>query len=138
LKVLAAEADARWAAKPSFLDSPGQSRGPALEVKDPGVYATSTEPQIRAGVRSTIGGEPEDMAQETGTSAAESEGNESDTGKMQVPDGIRHHFIQRSGQKKSSKAGEKKGNEDPWKQDRGGPSEKWQPQAWDGNLAARR
>jgi len=29
--------------------------------------------------------------------------------------------------------------EDPWKKARGGPSEKWQPQAWDPNaLAARR
>lgn len=140
LKVLAAEADARWAAKPSFLDSPGQARGqplPATEVKDPG-DATSTEPENRTGVRSAIGGAPEDIAQKTDIPAAESQGKERHKGKMQVPDGIRHHFNERPRQERSSKTETKKEKEDPWKQAHRGPNEKWQPESWSGNLAARR
>jgi NADH dehydrogenase [ubiquinone] 1 alpha subcomplex assembly factor 2 len=132
LKVLAAEADARWAAKPSFLDSPEQERGqplPALEVKDPGGHATSTEAENRASVRSTVGGGPKDAAQRIGIAAPETEGKEEHNGKMQVPDGIRHHFVQRPVQGKSTNPEEKKAKEDPWKQARGGPSEEWQPAA---------
>jgi len=140
LKVLAAEADARWAAKPSLLDSPGQARGqplPAMEVNDPGGYATSTEPENRIGVRSAIGGAPEDVVQRTGI-PVEDEGKEGHKRKMQVPDGIRHRFNEKVRQEKSSKTGGKKEKEDPWKQSRGGPSEDWQPEPWSGNLAARR
>lgn len=38
MKYLAAEADARWAAKPSYIDAPGQARGqplPALRTEPP-------------------------------------------------------------------------------------------------------
>jgi NADH dehydrogenase [ubiquinone] 1 alpha subcomplex assembly factor 2 len=141
LKVLAAEADARWAAEPSLLDSPGQARGqplPAIEVKDPGGYTTSTQLENRTGVLSAIAGAPDDMAHKTGIPAAESEGKEGHNGKMQVPDGIRHHFHKWPTLEKSPKAAAKKGKEDPWKQARGGPSEKWRPESWSGNLAARR
>jgi len=140
LKVLAAEADARWAPKPHVLDSPGQARGqplPALEIKDHGGYAEPTELEDKVGVRSAVGG-LEDMAQRTETTTPGGIGKEARTSKMQVPNGIRHHFNERPGQEKSPKAKEKKEKEDPWKQARGGPSEDWQPQPWDGNIAARR
>jgi len=140
LKVLAAEADARWAEKPSLLDSPGQTSGqplPAMDVKDPGDYGTSTELKNRTDMRSAVAGAPEDVAQRTGRSA-ESEGREAHKGKMQVPDGIRHHFNKRPTEENSSKAETKNEKEDPWKQTRGGPSEEWQPESWSGNSAARR
>ena len=68
--------------------------------------------------------------------SASSEDKGEQENKMQVPDGIRHHFVERPGQEKRFKEGPQKDKEDPWKQARGG--EKWQPAAWDGNKAIRR
>jgi len=137
LKVLAAEADARWAAKPSFLDSPGQARGqrlPALKVKDPGGHITLTGSENRVGARNAIASEPEDTTKETDISAEFGENGEQ-KGKMQVSDGIRH-FNESPGQDKRLRAESKKDKEDPWKQSRGAGM--WQPAAWDGNIALRR
>jgi hypothetical protein len=39
LKVLSAQADARWAAKPSFLDKPGEGRGQAIPALGAGAGA---------------------------------------------------------------------------------------------------
>jgi NADH dehydrogenase [ubiquinone] 1 alpha subcomplex assembly factor 2 len=133
LKVLAAEADARWAAKPSFLDSPGQARGqpfPSLEAEDPGDNATETESENRARVKTILGGEQEAVAKRTDISASSVEKGEQE-GKMQIPDCIKHHFNEKpKEEKRPKKAG------DPWKQHHGG--ENWQPAAWDGNIAVRR
>jgi len=140
LKVLAAKADARWAAKPSVLDVPGQAKGqplPALDVKDPGNYAQSTDPQEKVGVRSAVGGGLDDKIRRTDTTIKQATQPEEEP-KMQLPDGIRHHFNKRPEQEKIRKAKEKKEREDPWKQARGGPSEEWQPKAWEGNITARR
>lgn len=123
LKILAAQADARWAAKPSFLDGPQRSQAlPAVEVKDPGGYETTV------GERGEAVGVPEG-GKESNVDGGEKQQN------MQVPDGIRHRFNERPEQEKKRLEEEKK---DPWKNARGGPSEEWQPQAWDGNLAPRR
>jgi NADH dehydrogenase [ubiquinone] 1 alpha subcomplex assembly factor 2 len=138
LKVLAAEADARWAAKPSFLDSPGQARGqplPSLEIKDPGCHAALTGLENKAGVITAIGDEQDDGNKKRSISAGSEEKGEQEN-KMQVPDGIRHRFVERPGQETRSKKGPQKDKEDSWKQARGG--EKWQPAAWDGNEAIRR
>ena len=138
LKVLAAEADARWAAKPSFLDYPGQARGqplPSLEIKDPGCRAALTGLENKAGVITAIGDEQDDGTKGRSISAGSEEKGEQQN-KMQVPDGIRHRFVERHGQETRSKEGPQKDKEDPWKQARGG--EKWQPAAWDGNEAIRR
>ena len=140
LKVLAVEADARWAAKPSFLDSPGKARGqplPAMEVKDPGGYAKATEPPEKEGVRSAVGGGLKDHVQGTDTKVEDAiDGKEK--GKMQVPDGIRHRFNERPEKTSTETKEEKKEKEDPWKRARGGPSEDWQPKPWNGNIAATR
>ncbi|KAK0101359.1 hypothetical protein ONS95_006533 [Cadophora gregata] len=112
LKILAAQADARWAAKPSFLDAPARSQPePALEVKDPGGAGD---------VASRLGEQ---------TNGAKREGESLDN--TRNPDGVRHRFNEEPEQEESKK-------EDPWKNARGGPSEEWQPQAWTGNIAARR
>ncbi|KAH8789576.1 hypothetical protein BGZ57DRAFT_850472 [Hyaloscypha finlandica] len=132
LKVLAAEADARWAAKPSFLDAPGHARGqplPALEVEDPGGNANVADSKNTVGLRSSIGGGPEDIS-----AGSREKGEQKD--KIQAADGKGHHIRERSGQENNSKVESKKEKEDPWKQARRG--EKWQPAAWDGNIAVRR
>jgi len=140
LKVWAAEADARWAAKPSFLDSPRKAKGqplPATEVRDPGGYAKATESPEKEGVRSAVGGGIEDNMQGTDTKVDDAiDGQEE--GKMQVPDGIRHHFNERPENMSTETKEEKKEKEDPWKRARGGPSEDWQPKSWNGNIAATR
>jgi len=124
LKVLAAEADARWAAKPSFLDSPGRARGQPLPATD----AEATEPPEKEGVRNA-GGLKYEIQGSNATADETIEGK--DVKKMQVPDGIRHHFNEQL----QAQPKEKTEKEDPWKQARGGPSEGWQPKAWDGNIA---
>lgn len=53
---------------------------------------------------------------------------------MQTPDGKRHPFTR--GERAYRTAKEKR--EDPWKKARGGPSEEWQPAAWDPNASAAR
>jgi NADH dehydrogenase [ubiquinone] 1 alpha subcomplex assembly factor 2 len=103
---------------------------PSLEVEDPGGNAIKTESEKRVGVKTALGGEQEVVAKRTDTSASSAEKMEQES-KMQVPDGIRHHFNARpKEEKRLQTAG------DPWKQHHGG--EKWQPAAWDGNIAVRR
>lgn len=52
MKQLAAEADAKWAAKPSMLDPPSKAQAKTgTVVKDPGGYAGQTEPTEKEGVR---------------------------------------------------------------------------------------
>ena len=58
MKFLAQQADERWAAKPSFLDTPKeiQQPKPATLPRDPGGYIGKTEPDDKESVRSAIGG----------------------------------------------------------------------------------
>lgn len=135
LKVLAARADARWASKPSFLDAPGQAQGqplPTLEAAGLRSQMDATTPGKDGQESNTKGGSAEPLQ------------NTEEPIKMQVPDGIRHHFVERpkehtSGTVKETKeTKEMKEKEDPWKQARGGPSEQWQPASWTGNAAPAR
>ncbi len=101
LKQLAAAADARWAAKPSFLDPPSmQKPAPALGVKDPGGYAGQTEPESTEGVRNAVAS-PEEVRENAA-------GREVDKGRFR---------------------GETR-EKSPFDMQKGGPSEAWQPQAW--------
>ncbi|KAE8453353.1 hypothetical protein EG329_010214 [Mollisiaceae sp. DMI_Dod_QoI] len=135
LKVLAAEADARWAAKPSFLDSPGRSQPlPALELKDPGAYTQSAHSPDERGVRSAVGGGLEDTAQDTKDTIKATAGDEVSNAESKIPEDTRKHTSRKREQAKPVA----KSAEDPWKQFRGGPSEEWQPKAWDGNMVAER
>jgi NADH dehydrogenase [ubiquinone] 1 alpha subcomplex assembly factor 2 len=130
LKILAAEADARWASKPSFLDAPGDTRQrlPATQPKDPGGYAPTTEPS-KKGVRNAVDG-IEDNAGRIDKESAVSKEEGVSPPTMQQPDGERHPFNRRAD---GTKAKNKSAKEDPWKQVRGGPSEGWQPEAWNPN-----
>lgn len=67
MKQLAAEADARWAAKPSALDPPPQSQTtPGLQPRDPAGYAPQTEREEREGVRNAVGAPEEVKASTSG------------------------------------------------------------------------
>lgn len=142
LKTLAAEADARWAAKPSFLDKPKETTQalPATQVKDPGAYAPQTESSEKEGVRSAVVGLDSKVAGKdqtmgdllddhegrtrSGAIAQASSGSTQEVGRqMQQSDPVKH----------------KKVKEDPWKKTRGGPSEGWQPEAWQpGSISPKR
>jgi NADH dehydrogenase [ubiquinone] 1 alpha subcomplex assembly factor 2 len=161
LKVLAAQADARWAAQPSFLDKPGRERGqplPALGGMQLGGGVRSTLEAKVDGMRSAVGGSlgegeglkeaesPQDAAKlEIGWNgevraqapmpAVEETPKKEEEVDMQVPHHKKHYFNERLD---GSKVKEKKYKEDPWKQARGAPSEEWQPQAWSPNVAATR
>lgn len=106
MRQLAAEADARWASVPSFLDSPDkQQPAPAIGLNDDAGYmhGNQTEPTENEGVRSATGSQSE--------VDASTEGRTADEGRFK------------------GKTKDKEAN--PWKQPpRKGPGEDWQPQAW--------
>lgn len=111
MKQLAAKADERWASVPSFLDAPNkQQPAPAIGVKDPGGYVQQTEPTQTEGVRSAVGDDSE-VQQST-------EGHAKDEGRFKGKTRERDQGL--------------------WKQQRGGPGEEWQPQAWSPGVATRR
>ena len=103
IKELAAEADARWASKQSFLDSPNvQQPVPAIGVKDPGGYAGPTGSAEKRGVRSAV--------------ESQSELAGSDVTKLKEDDEL------------SESPGEAK--KPAWKAAPSSAREEWQPKAW--------
>lgn len=127
LKLLAAEADARWAAKPSFLDAPNKQQPlPAIGVKDPGGYAPPTGPPEKEGIRNAVGGGLGDNvrgSKKTMKDLLESEEVPDISLETQPTDKHEYSTIPTS----------KPPKEDPWKKARGGPSEGWKPKAWNPN-----
>lgn len=124
LKVLAAQADARWAAKPSYLDAPGHDPGrplPSREVPDSqerpqnGVVSAIHENE---GVKTTVGRGLNDQV-------AEKNKNHRD-------------FVDDQPIKEPMKQKKAPVKDDPWKKARGGPSEEWQPKAWSPGVAPKR
>jgi NADH dehydrogenase [ubiquinone] 1 alpha subcomplex assembly factor 2 len=110
LKVLAAQADARWAARPSFLDvSANRQSLPAIQGDAKTNYRT---------------GGDEIMVHDAVPRAKRN---------IQGPDGQRYHF---SAPIVEEQAHVRERKQDPWKQARG-PSEEWQPTGWNGNLQPR-
>ncbi|KAF7862013.1 hypothetical protein EAF04_007893 [Stromatinia cepivora] len=116
LKILARQADERWNAKASFLDKPtAQQALPATQLRDGGAY-TGVEPREDGkGVVNTVVGEGGEVEKERVVFAKKPAGSK-----------IRHDA-------ETLPREEKKYKEDPWKKARGGPSEGWQPEAWDPN-----
>lgn len=104
MKILAAEADARWEAKPRMMDAPGEPRGqpaPALEG---------------AGMRQTQAQQAQAQAQ-----------TQTQTGKADEPPSQGEAYSPPTESQRKRKQGE----EDPWAQAKArGPGEKWQPEAW--------
>jgi NADH dehydrogenase [ubiquinone] 1 alpha subcomplex assembly factor 2 len=126
LKVLAAAADARWAAKPSFLDAPrkpelGQPL-PATEVGGGGAI----EPPAKEGVKNNVGRFVDDNVSGDNQTAINDHKREEPEKKAVAG---KSHPSNRDGALTETRQ-----KEDPWKQARGGPSEEWQPAAWDGNI----
>lgn len=104
MKYLAAEADARWEAKPKvMMDGPEQAM-PTLE---------SSRGSMNQNLKSV--GEAEETTTTTTRSDAIASPGEEQT-------------VSAESEQPQAKTAEKK---DPWKKHRqSGPSEKWQPQAW--------
>lgn len=129
LKILAAEADARWAAKPSFLNAPEQNDKlqQARYMMDQGRHT------LRTGYTKDLGRTIEDRLQTQARRAelVDKAGEEGETGDQEE----NRHPNRRQEVRDTDTS---KPAEDPWKPARGGPSEGWQPKPWDGNLAAPR
>lgn len=101
MKQLAAQADARWEAKPRMMDAP------------PGEKSTTAQPMPALESRlARAGGE-------------EGAGQAEVTRKDAIASGEEQVQAEKKPQQKQAE------KEDPWKNhSRGGPSEDWQPQAW--------
>lgn len=125
LKILAREADERWAQKKSYLDPPEMQHAlPAMQPRDMGAY-TGTEPRADGrGVKSAVvekqgrGGGGEAGMREQVDVGVESEVARSRTNEQEV------------GSEGKGVRKEKKYKEDPWKQAKGAAGEEWQPLAW--------
>jgi NADH dehydrogenase [ubiquinone] 1 alpha subcomplex assembly factor 2 len=121
MKVLAAEADARWAAKPSFLDAPDkQQPAQMLQSRDP----NSGLKQAHGAREDAQQAEPQSILKggdEIAGDMAEEKQNEAT---LKVP-------------KKAKESKEPK--ESPWKEaDKGNPGDAWQPKEWKPSPARRR
>jgi NADH dehydrogenase [ubiquinone] 1 alpha subcomplex assembly factor 2 len=118
IKVLAAQADARWASRPSVLDGPelGQTVPPLRSARRDG--ATRPAGTLAEDVRETMssGDRPDE---EPGSSEKESWG------------------VSQEGDKEAVRAGRAPAVKDSWKPARG-PSEDWQPKGWNPGAASKR
>ncbi|RFU34522.1 hypothetical protein B7463_g1825, partial [Scytalidium lignicola] len=120
LKVLAAEADRRWAAKPSFLDAPEHTarhepwsaRVGNLEQQ----YHTNEPLRNSSLPRSIMPGQ----VLQGGSDQLDKESGSRHFGNIQS---IRQKRLP---------------EEDPWKDHRDGQREEWQPKAWEANVASPR
>ena len=141
LKVLAAQADARWAAKPSFLDRPRETGQPTHALKglslesDPREQVAQELPEVEevgwdGEVRAEVPGKAGEGLKEAEKPQDLAKG---EAPKMQVPDHKRHPFNVRPD---GARVTDKEHKDDPWKQARGAPSEQWQPETWSPNVAA--
>ncbi|KAI1488769.1 hypothetical protein F5X96DRAFT_643732 [Biscogniauxia mediterranea] len=116
VRVLAAEADARWAAKPSLLDMP----------------QPSSSVRRQSGKQQEEGQEGVVREEERGDVEVEEE-------KRQGQGQVQARREGAAAPPEKEKETEIKKKKDPWKQyQRGGPSETWQPAAWTPNAAPRR
>lgn len=131
LKVLAAQADARWAAKGCLLDAPGHQREqpvPALRVGGD-MAGLKTDGQV--------------MEERQPTNVAADGSGEGIQAESSPESQTKRHPLTAREQRapapapEAMTAKEQQEKEDPWKNHtRGGPSEDWQPQAWDPNALA--
>ncbi|RYP86605.1 hypothetical protein DL769_000673 [Monosporascus sp. CRB-8-3] len=136
IKVLAAQADARWAAKPSYLDAPAagspRQQGQQQRREQPGREMGQAVPALDTGKS-----QPHERAAREWDYEAE-DGVKSH---IESPaDQLRAQETEKQG-KKGDETQKKRAEEDPWKKAdarRGGPSETWQPQAWNPSSAPRR
>jgi NADH dehydrogenase [ubiquinone] 1 alpha subcomplex assembly factor 2 len=134
LKVLAAQADARWAEKPSFLDPPREMGQPARALRIDEGWNERIDGSMKSdgGVgiegKGDVAGEAEKKSQDGAPKAGDFKI------RTPVPDEKRHRFIHGTVTEEGNELTAKV-KEDPWKRTRGGPSDEWQPQAWNPNAA---
>ncbi|KAK0722968.1 hypothetical protein B0T26DRAFT_750300 [Lasiosphaeria miniovina] len=114
MKVLAAQADARWAAKPSLLD--------ALPRRQAPLPAFSPRPPVAAPHQEQQQQQPEPT--ESAAAGAPVDSSTSETAPPPRQD------TWRKMQQDAKPAPAAAPGPDPWKKARGGPGEAWQPQAW--------
>ncbi|KAK4039981.1 hypothetical protein C8A01DRAFT_16108 [Parachaetomium inaequale] len=132
IKVLAAEADARWEAKPRVMEdvSPAGGKKKVLGVRQP---AFETERHVGPGSKVTA----EKRAEAGETSGTGPVTDEVKLGDSEVVNQREETWKQMKKEAegeggKEREAGKKtEKGPDPWRQDRGGPSESWQPKAWE-------
>lgn len=138
LKILAAQADARWEAKARIGDAPNSR--PALPAMNMGADA-------RRGVQEDTARHNtprnEEIVEIDGQASPPPkpdtmENGEGQDAKTQVSDGRKQTFghqpkMQTDGGRKGTEP--KQSKEDPWKKARSGPSEEWQPTAWNPSAA---
>lgn len=129
MKVLARLADERWKSKPSFLDKPKdgsrQQPGPGTLLEDKGGYGAPDGPP-RVTERSEGDRVVSPVAGEDGRGGLPPlvpHGGDLPEGSGVVGEGR----AERQSEGRRKKAKEK----NPWSVNRGGPSEEWQPEAWD-------
>ncbi|APA15581.1 hypothetical protein SS1G_13545 [Sclerotinia sclerotiorum 1980 UF-70] len=116
LKILARQADERWNAKASFLDKPAAQQAlPATQVGNGGAFSVVEPREDGQSMANAVGGEREEVEKEGMAFVKKPAGSKTRHDAETLP------------------REEKKYKEDPWKKARGGPSEEWQPKAWDPN-----
>jgi NADH dehydrogenase [ubiquinone] 1 alpha subcomplex assembly factor 2 len=131
MKVLAAKADERWAAKPRVMDAP------EMQQAVPGLRSPRKEEASR--VPGTLS---EDVRETFDTKAPETSmesGIEDTTATTQSREAVGDHkgsWDKLKEDEKKRAAGQAKGP-DPWKRARG-PSEAWQPEGWNPPAAPKR
>lgn len=130
MRQLAAEADARWEAKPKVMEAPAAAgsssavfgvREPAFETErtvGPGSKVLQGKP-AGVKVKTEVWGVSEVGADEAGSASHQAVGQREETWKQ----------MKLEEEAKGNQRFEGK-ERDPWKQAKGGPSETWQPQAW--------
>ncbi|XXH05252.1 Superoxide dismutase [Mn], mitochondrial [Hypoxylon texense] len=130
VKLLAAEADARWEAKPGYLDPPPPPPPPpppsSAEAAPGGSEKSQPVPPLDTGYRQQQ--QPQEQEQEQERAAQES---------SSTPDERRRQTT--DAQQQSSRFAAGKGKDDPWKRARpSAPGETWQPEAWTPPAAKKR
>jgi NADH dehydrogenase [ubiquinone] 1 alpha subcomplex assembly factor 2 len=121
IRVLAAQADARWEAKPKVMEGPTPSSEEGRKIL--GVREPAFETERHVGPGSKV--QAEARAKEKGE-----KGDTAVTG-TRVEDREQREETWKRMRREEEAAGPKEKEKDPWKQARGGPSEGWQPQAWE-------
>ncbi|KAK3938491.1 NADH-ubiquinone oxidoreductase assembly factor N7BML [Diplogelasinospora grovesii] len=135
MKVLAAAADARWAAKPSYIDAPGEVRGqniPPLvgsSVRGQTGSETTTRDTQHSGLDRDKH-DPSKTREQQSTSAnaiRDAAGQEPDSSST-----LRGQTWDKMMKEQKEQQQQRKGT-DPWlnaQKQTGGPGEQWQPKAW--------
>ncbi|KAK4123157.1 hypothetical protein N657DRAFT_645893 [Parathielavia appendiculata] len=126
IRVLAAQADARWEAKPKVMEGPmaSETRKKMLGVREP---ALETERQVGPGSKVVAEARAREDSEVKGDTVGAGTGEER-AGDSEVVDQREQTWERLRRKEEEAAVGAKE--KDPWKQARGGSRETWQPQAW--------